>query len=102
MKNSLRRPGDDPQDPRLRMVSPFVPRDEIIGGDYYKINKGLFVKLFKGLSLLSPPSAGQPEASSTWLPSAARLATSKAGLRMRLGCRHLYPVAFTFAQRLWS
>gem|GEM_PF-6299946 len=37
------------------MVSPFVPRDEIIGGDYYKINKGLFVKLFKGLSLLSPP-----------------------------------------------
>jgi len=46
----LRRPGDDPLDPRLRVVSPLVPRGETTRGYFINNEQNLFVKLFKSLA----------------------------------------------------
>ena len=49
-KTCLRRPGDDPLDPILRMPSPFVPQGEDLREGFYEIKQDLFIKLFKSLA----------------------------------------------------
>jgi len=43
-KSCLRRPGDDPLDPRLRMPSPFVPQGEDIREGFWKNEQNLSIK----------------------------------------------------------
>jgi len=76
-KACLRRPGDDPLNPRLRKPSPFVPQGEGFREGFCKIEQNLFVKLFKSLApgraaggvFNLAASGGKVSHLESWLPS---------------------------------